>query len=115
MAETRATPPQVKGGVVPYLTVDGAIKALPIKQTKDELRESLLICTASEMIDRLKAYEELGVDELIMNGNIGHGNQESLDALERFAAEVMPLFSTTTVPASLGCPLSFPPEDLLCP
>ena len=27
MAETRATPPQVKGGVVPYLTVDGAIKA----------------------------------------------------------------------------------------
>jgi hypothetical protein len=33
------------------------------------------------------------VDELIMNGNIGHGNQESLDSLERFAAEVMPFFS----------------------
>ena len=32
-----------------------------------------------------QAYEELGVDELIMNGNIGHGNQESLDALERFS------------------------------
>ena len=27
MAENPATPPQVKGGVVPYLTVDGAIKA----------------------------------------------------------------------------------------
>jgi alkanesulfonate monooxygenase SsuD/methylene tetrahydromethanopterin reductase-like flavin-dependent oxidoreductase (luciferase family) len=78
----------------PGIVEQGAIKALPLKQSKDELRESLLICTASEMIDRLKAYEELGVDELIMNGNIGHGNQESLDALERFAADVMPAFST---------------------
>lgn len=78
----------------PGIVEQGAIKALPLKQSKDELRESLLICTASEMIDRLKGYEELGVDELILNGNIGHGNQESLDALERFAAEVMPSFST---------------------
>jgi len=77
----------------PGIVEQGAIKALPLKQSKDELRESLLICTAAEMIDRLKAYEELGVDELIMNGNIGHGNQESLDALERFAADVMPSFS----------------------
>ncbi len=77
----------------PGIVEHGAIKALPLRQSKDELRESLLICTASEMIDRLKAYEELGVDELIMNGNIGHSNQDSLDALERFAAEVMPAFS----------------------
>jgi hypothetical protein len=34
------------------------------------------------------------VDELIMNGNIGHDNQESLDALERFAADVMPYLRT---------------------
>ena len=83
----------------PGIVEQGAIRALPLKQSKDELRESLLICTASEMIDRLKVYEELGVGELIMNGNIGHGNQESLEALERFAADVMPSFSTA-VPAS---------------
>ncbi|HEV7610375.1 MAG TPA: LLM class flavin-dependent oxidoreductase [Steroidobacteraceae bacterium] len=77
----------------PGIVEQGVIKALPLKQSKDDLRESLLICTASEMIDRLKAYEELGVDELIVNGNIGHDNQESLDALERFAADVMPCFS----------------------
>jgi alkanesulfonate monooxygenase SsuD/methylene tetrahydromethanopterin reductase-like flavin-dependent oxidoreductase (luciferase family) len=85
----------------PGLVEQGAVKALPLKQTKDELRESLLICTASEMIDRLKAYEELGVDELIMNGNIGHGNQESLDALKRFAADVMPHFSTARPPTPI--------------
>ncbi|HTV94365.1 MAG TPA: LLM class flavin-dependent oxidoreductase [Steroidobacteraceae bacterium] len=78
----------------PGIVERGAIKALPLAQSKEALRESLLIGTASELIDRLKAYEELGVDELIMNGNIGHDNQESLDALERFAADVMPHFST---------------------
>jgi alkanesulfonate monooxygenase SsuD/methylene tetrahydromethanopterin reductase-like flavin-dependent oxidoreductase (luciferase family) len=78
----------------PGIVEQGAIKALPLKQSKEELRESLLICTPSEMIDRLKAYEELGVDELIMNCNIGHSNQELLDGLERFAADVMPSFST---------------------
>ncbi len=83
----------------PGIVERGAIKALPLRQSKDELRESLLICTASEMIDRLKAYEELGVDELIMNGNIGHSNEESLDALMRFSADVMPLFSAAR-PAS---------------
>jgi alkanesulfonate monooxygenase SsuD/methylene tetrahydromethanopterin reductase-like flavin-dependent oxidoreductase (luciferase family) len=77
----------------PGIVEHGKIKALPLKQSKDELRESLLICTASELIDRLKTYEELGVDELIMNCNIGHDNQESLDVLERFAADVMPHFS----------------------
>jgi alkanesulfonate monooxygenase SsuD/methylene tetrahydromethanopterin reductase-like flavin-dependent oxidoreductase (luciferase family) len=85
----------------PGIVEHGAIKALPLKQSKDELRDSLLICTASEMIDRLKAYEELGVNELIVNGNIGHDNQESLDALERFAADVMPYFSTATLTSSL--------------
>jgi alkanesulfonate monooxygenase SsuD/methylene tetrahydromethanopterin reductase-like flavin-dependent oxidoreductase (luciferase family) len=76
----------------PGIVEHGAIKALPLKQTKEGLRESLLICTASEMIDRLKAYEELGVDELIMNVNVGHGNDESLEALQRFAEDVMPSF-----------------------
>jgi alkanesulfonate monooxygenase SsuD/methylene tetrahydromethanopterin reductase-like flavin-dependent oxidoreductase (luciferase family) len=85
----------------PGIVERGAIKALPLKQSKDELRESLLICTASEMIDRLKAYEELGVGELIMNSNIGHGNQELLESLERFAADVMPCFSG----AALGTPI----------
>jgi len=80
----------------PGIVEHGAIRALPLKQTKEELRESLLICTASEMIERLKAYEDLGVNELIMNCNIGQSNPGSLEALERFAADVMPYFPTAT-------------------
>jgi alkanesulfonate monooxygenase SsuD/methylene tetrahydromethanopterin reductase-like flavin-dependent oxidoreductase (luciferase family) len=101
----------------PGIVEHGAIKALPLKQSKDDLRESLLICTASELIDRLNAYEELGVDELIVNGNIGHDNQESLDALERFAADVMPYFSAAKPRSPImqaTAPLSLPPEARRC-
>ena len=76
----------------PGIVEHGAIRALPPRQSLEELRASLLICTASEMVDRLKEYEALGVDELIMNVNIGHSNAESLEALERFASDVMPHF-----------------------
>lgn len=81
----------------PGIVERGLIKALPLQQTQEDLERGLLICTASEMIDRLKVYEDLGVNELIMNVNIGHSNDESLEALQRFASDVMPAFSTNTV------------------
>jgi alkanesulfonate monooxygenase SsuD/methylene tetrahydromethanopterin reductase-like flavin-dependent oxidoreductase (luciferase family) len=77
----------------PGLVEHGAIRSLPLKQTHEELRDSLLICTATEMVDRLKVYDELGIDELIINVNIGHSNDDCLDAIERFAADVMPAFA----------------------
>ena len=80
----------------PGLVDHGAIRALPLKQSMEEFRDSIIICTASEMIDRLKHYEELGVDDFIMNVNIGHSQAESIEAIERFASEVMPAFQTRT-------------------
>jgi alkanesulfonate monooxygenase SsuD/methylene tetrahydromethanopterin reductase-like flavin-dependent oxidoreductase (luciferase family) len=70
----------------------GVIEPLPLKQSADEFRSSVLVCTASEMVDRLKLYEELGIDDFIMNPNLGHSQAESLEAIERFAADVMPHF-----------------------
>jgi alkanesulfonate monooxygenase SsuD/methylene tetrahydromethanopterin reductase-like flavin-dependent oxidoreductase (luciferase family) len=78
----------------PGIVERGAIRHLPLKQTREELRESLLICTASEMIDRLKAYEQLAIDELILNVNIGHSNAEALEAIARFGTDVMPHFAS---------------------
>lgn len=86
----------------PGLVDRGAIRSLPLAQTRAELRESLLICTASEMIDRLKVYESLGIDELIMNVNIGQSNEDCLECLERFAADVMPAFTSESSPARVA-------------
>jgi len=79
----------------PGIVEKGAIRHLPLNQTMEEFKSSIIICTASEMLDRLKEYESLGVDDFIMNVNIGHGAEEAEDCIHRFAADVMPHFNTT--------------------
>lgn len=79
----------------PGIVEKGLIKSLPQKQTIEELSQNLIICTASEMVDRLALYAELGIDDLIMNVNIGETQQESLEAMQRFADEVMPRISAS--------------------
>jgi hypothetical protein len=45
------------------------------------------------MVDRLSLYHELGIDDLIMNVNIGHSNDEALECVERFGVDVLPHFT----------------------
>lgn len=79
----------------PGIVERGAIKVLPRKQTIEELGQSLLICEAEEMIDRLGTYVEAGIDEVIMTSNFGQNQSDTLDMMERFATKVMPHFADT--------------------
>lgn len=74
----------------PGIVEHGAIKPLPRSQSVEELGQSLLICEASEMIDRLAAYAEAGIDEVIVTSNYGQPQSETLDMMERFSTQVMP-------------------------
>jgi alkanesulfonate monooxygenase SsuD/methylene tetrahydromethanopterin reductase-like flavin-dependent oxidoreductase (luciferase family) len=74
----------------PGVVRDGLIEPLPRKQTLDELRGNLLICTASEMIDRLSVYDEVGIDELIMTCGYGQTHAETVDMMHALAADVLP-------------------------
>jgi alkanesulfonate monooxygenase SsuD/methylene tetrahydromethanopterin reductase-like flavin-dependent oxidoreductase (luciferase family) len=85
----------------PGIVERGAIRPLPLKQTMDEFKQNIIICTAAEMVDRLKLYEELGIDDFIMNVNVGHSQEESLEAVNRFASDVMPWFAERPEPARL--------------
>ena len=76
----------------PGIVKGGCIEPLPRKQTIEEMERNLLICTPSEMIDRLAIYREAGIDELILSSGMGQNQKDSLDAMERFAREVMPHF-----------------------
>jgi alkanesulfonate monooxygenase SsuD/methylene tetrahydromethanopterin reductase-like flavin-dependent oxidoreductase (luciferase family) len=76
----------------PGIVERGAIKALPLQQSIEEFRQNVIVCPAAEMVDRLKVYEELGIDDFIVNVNLGHSQDESMDSIERFAADVMPAF-----------------------
>ena len=77
----------------PGLVRHGAIEPLPRKQTIEELERNLLIGTAAEVEDKLAEYAEVGIDETILNMNIGCGQAEKLAYMERFAATVMPRFA----------------------
>lgn len=57
-----------------------------------EFRNNIIVCTAGEMIDRLKLDEELDVDDFLMNINIGHSQAELLENLICIAESVMPDF-----------------------
>lgn len=84
----------------PGLIRNGKIAELPCKTPVDELGESLLICTPQEMVDKLAPYAELGIDRVILNFNFGLDPQDTLDAIQCFAEEVMPHFDIPTATAA---------------
>lgn len=77
----------------PGIVEHGVIKPLPPKLSVDELMENTLIGTPEELIEKLSVYAEAGVDETIVNMNIGASQAETLDGMQRFAEEVMPHFT----------------------
>ncbi|MBL0373347.1 LLM class flavin-dependent oxidoreductase [Rhizobium sp. KVB221] len=77
----------------PGIVDHGAIRPLPRNQTIEELGKSLIICEAAEMVDRLSAYAEAGIDEVIATSNFGQSQADTLDMMERFSAQVMPHFN----------------------
>ena len=68
----------------------GDVEPLARAQTIEELEENLIICQAEEMVDRLAEYAEAGLDEIILSSNLGQPQSEHLEAMERFAIEVLP-------------------------
>ncbi|NBZ86302.1 LLM class flavin-dependent oxidoreductase [Stagnihabitans tardus] len=74
----------------PGIVDKGVIRPLPRAQTAEELGENILICQRDEMIDRLGAYGDLGIDEVIVTSVFGQPQEETLAMMERLATEVFP-------------------------
>ncbi len=76
----------------PGIVDAGMIRPLPRAQSIEELAENLLICTPAEMVDRLKPYEQLGIDRMVFNINFGVSQAETMECIQCLAEEVMPHF-----------------------
>lgn len=76
----------------PGIVSHGTIEPLPREQTIEELGQNLLICPPGEMVDRLGLYADAGIDEVILSNGIGQSQDDMLENMDRFAAEVMPHF-----------------------
>ncbi len=79
----------------------GVSSPLPRKVPIEETADNLLVCTPSEMIDKLKVYESIGVDRFILNINFGNSQAEMLECIENFATQVMPHFVVDTASATV--------------
>ena len=57
-----------------------------------KIHDNLLFGTPDEVIDKLRLYEEIGVDEFIYYASLGLGHKEQLHSMQLFINEVMPAF-----------------------
>ncbi|WP_137388936.1 LLM class flavin-dependent oxidoreductase [Rhodoligotrophos defluvii] len=80
------TPGTVKGG---------AIVPLDVPETLEDIRQSLIIGSPQECLDKIGHYAELGIDDIQVNMNFGASHRDVMGALERFAVHVMPHFKST--------------------
>ncbi|MBX2885101.1 MAG: LLM class flavin-dependent oxidoreductase [Granulosicoccus sp.] len=75
---------------------EGLIHPVPRAVPLEKTAENLHICTPNEMIDELAPYAEAGVDRFILNVNFGVNQEETMECIQQFAEEVMPVFSRDT-------------------
>lgn len=71
----------------------GAIKPYDVDLTEADIERNLIIGPPEVCVDRLKAYAELGIDEIQLNMNFGASHAEVMRSLEMFATQVMPHFA----------------------
>ena len=63
------------------------------------LSENLMFGTPKQIIEKLKKYEALGVDEFTYYASLGLGLKEQKRSLELFCKEVVPAFERADTPA----------------
>ena len=86
----------------PGIVKNGCVEALPREPSIDELETNLLICPANEMIERLSTYQDIGIDAVIFNTNVGQTQADTLESMQRFASDVMPHFQNNPAQLAVG-------------
>ena len=74
---------------------NGNIVPLPRKQSFEEMKENLLICTINELIDKLSIYAESGVDEFIISSSFGQEQNETIESMHKISEEIIPYFKNS--------------------
>jgi alkanesulfonate monooxygenase SsuD/methylene tetrahydromethanopterin reductase-like flavin-dependent oxidoreductase (luciferase family) len=61
--------------------------------TKEQLLENLVAGSPATCVEKVRAYEQLGVDQFILYGAFGPDHARTMASLRRFAEDVMPHFA----------------------
>ena len=70
----------------------GELELIELDLTLEDAAKHLIVGTESEIIDKIGAYAELGMDEIALDMHLGIPHHDVMASMERFAAKVMPHF-----------------------
>ena len=80
--------------------VDGFPKQIPLEELVEReqynpnmLEQNLMLGSPDEVIQKLKRYEEIGVDDFVYLASMGLGQKEQKNSLALFCNEVIPAFN----------------------
>lgn len=76
---------EVKGGFTEPVPVDD-------EYSKEQLLENLVAGSPATCVEKVRQYEQLGVDQFILYGAFGPDHARTMASLKRFAEDVMPHF-----------------------
>ncbi len=76
----------------PGTVENGAIVPVDVAESMDDVADALPIGTAGEVIDKLGAYRNLDIMDLLVNMAFGASHRDVMASMERFARDVMPHF-----------------------
>ncbi len=79
----------------PGIVNNGEIVPIDVPESEHDIRNALLIGSASDVVDKLAEYEELEVMDLLVNMSFGAEHHDVMASMERFANDVMPKFERT--------------------
>ena len=68
----------------------GAIAPIDVKESVEDMGETLLIGTAEQVIEKLVPYAELGIHDLMLNMSFGAAHRDVMDSMTRFVRDVQP-------------------------
>jgi alkanesulfonate monooxygenase SsuD/methylene tetrahydromethanopterin reductase-like flavin-dependent oxidoreductase (luciferase family) len=91
------------GFETPGTVSKGELEIVEVDYGFEDAMHQLIVGTKDEIIDKIGAYAELGMDEIALDMHLGiPSHNDIMDSMERFATDVMPLFRGEPVAAAVG-------------
>jgi len=86
------------GFETPGTVSKGELEIIEVDYEMEDAMKQLIVGTTDEIVEKLGAYVELGMDEIALDMHLGiPSHREVMASMERFAADVMPQFRDAKV------------------
>ena len=91
------------GFETPGTVTNGELEIIKLDYGFEDAMHQIIVGTKDEIVDKIGAYAELGMDEIALDMHLGiPSHPDVMESMERFATDVMPLFRGQGAAAAVG-------------